>query len=178
MTKEEIHMENLGQEISKHIMSAHKNILTIRSHLYNTNNNLERKLIENIVRSLTVTLQNITFCFRSEQNNYLRQINSMEQYTNEFFDSLTNFDAPSSISNAQVEYHNNMESETSVDTFDNFLKPTTSYNSSQIDDLQNDEKLDEYFQRRGPEKLNQRQLLQFELDNTKMIESREQEVKS
>jgi hypothetical protein len=65
-----------------------------------------------------------------------------------------------------MEYHTDMESKT-VDTFDNFLKPTTSYNFSQIDDLQNDEKLDEYFQ-----------MLQFELDNTKMIDSRKQEVKS
>lgn len=174
MTKEEIHMENLGQEIARHIMSAHKNIITIKSYLYSTNNNLERKLIDNIVKSFTVTLQTITFNFRNEQNCYLKQINSMEQYTNEFFDSLANFDAPTTTT-AQIE-HTNMESTTSVETFDNFLKPTN-YSASQMDDLQNDDKLDEYFQMRGADKMNQRQLLQFELDNTKVIEAREQEVK-
>lgn len=159
---DEIQMEQLGQEIAKLIGMAHKNILSIKSHQFTTNSGLERKLIENVVRGLIVILQNQTAAFRSEQNAYLKQINSLEEYTNEFFDSL-----------------NDEPSKTSVETFDNFLKPTASssgFNQSQLDDLDNDERLDEYFQIKPNQKLNQRQLLQFEIDNTKTMEIREREV--
>lgn len=168
---EEVMIEQLGQEISKLIGIAHKNIMIIKSHQFQTNIAQERKLIENIVRGLTFTLQNQTGNFRNEQNAYLKQINQMEEYTNEFFDSL-NFngadDGPST-------------NKTSVDSFDNFLKPTTStnlnFNQSQLDDLDNDERLDEYFQIKPSQKLNhQQQLLKFEIDNTKQMEAREKEV--
>lgn len=162
----EIQMEQLGQEIAKLIGIAHKNILNIKSYQFTTSRNLERKLIENIVRGLIVILQNQTASFRSEQNGYLKQINSMQEYTNDFFDSLN--DEP--------------VNKTSVESFDNFLQPTASsssgYNTSQLDDIDNDERLDEYFQIKPSQKLNlnQRQLLQFEIDNTKTMEIREKEV--
>lgn len=165
---DEIQMEQLGQEISKLISTAHRNILTIKSHQFTTNSTLERKLIENIVRGLIVLLQNLTGEFRSEQNTYLKQINSMQEYTNEFFDSLNFNGGP----------NDDPASRTSVETFDNFLKPTTStgFNTSQLDDLDNDERLDEYFQIKPNQKLNQRQMLQYEADNTKTMEIREKEV--
>lgn len=165
---EEVLMEHLGTEISKLIGTSHKNIMTIKSHQFTTSSNLERKLIENVVRGLIVILQNQTGTFRNEQNAYLKQINSLEEYSNEFFDSL-NFNGTS---------NDTLTSKTSVDTFDNFLKPTTStgFNQSHIDDLDNDEKLDEYFQIKPNQKLNQRQLLQFEIDNTTTMEIREKEV--
>lgn len=160
---DEVHMEVLGQEIAKLISIAHKNILVIKGHQFTTNSNLERKLIENIVRGLIGILQNETGLFRNEQNAYLKRINSLEEYTNDFFDSL-----------------NDEPNKTSVDSFDNFLKPAASsssgYNPSQIDDLDNDERLDEYFQIRPNQKLSQKQFLQFEIDNTKMMETREKEV--
>jgi syntaxin 16 len=162
---DEIMMDQLGQEIAKLIGIAHKNILTIKSHQYSTSSALERKLIENIVRGLIFTLQNQTATFRSEQNTYLKQINQMEEYTNEFFDSL-NFNG------------NANDDRTSVDSFDNFLKPTTSasFNQSQLDDLDNDDRLDEYFQIKPNQKFNQQQLLRLEADNTKVVEAREKEV--
>lgn len=165
---DEIQMEQLGQEISKLISIAHKNILNIKSHQFTTSSNLERKLIENVVRGLIVILQNQTANFRSEQNTYLKQINALEESTNEFFDSL-NFNGAA---------NEEQQSKTSVDTFDNFLKPATSsgFNTSQLDDLENDERLDEYFQIKPSQKLGQRQLLQFEIDNTKTMEIREKEV--
>jgi len=169
---DEIQMEALGQEIAKLIGIAHKNIMSIKSYQYTTSSNLERKLIDNVVKGLIVTLQLQTGAFRSEQNAYLKQINSLEEYTNEFFDSL-NFN-----SNAESE----QASKTSVETFDNFLKPaatasSSGYNQSQLDDLDNDDRLDEYFQiRPNQQKLTQHQLLQFEIDNTKMMEAREKEV--
>lgn len=165
-SEEEVLMEHLGTEISKLIGISHKNIMTIKSHQFTTSSNLERKLIENVVRGLIVILQNQTGTFRNEQNAYLKQINSLEEYTNEFFDSLNETSK------------DEMTSKTSVDTFDNFLKPTTSsgFNQSQLDDLDNDEKLDEYFQIKPNQKLNQRQLLQFEVDNTRTMEIREKEV--
>lgn len=166
---EEVLMEQLGQEISKLIGIAHKNILVIKSHQYSTNSAQERRLIENIVRGLTFTLQNQTGNFRNEQNSYLKQINQMEEYTNEFFDSL-NFNGTDD---------SGVASKTSVDSFDNFLKPTTSnknFNQSQFDDLDNDERLDEYFQIKPSQNPNQQQLLRFEIDNTKVVEAREKEV--
>lgn len=165
---DEIQMEQLGQEISKLISIAHKNIMNIKSHQYTTSSNLERKLIDNVVRGLIVILQKQTGEFRSEQNAYLKQINSLQEYTNEFFDSL-NFNGNS----------DEQSSKTSVETFDNFLKPASSssaFNPSQLDDLDNDERLDEYFQIKPNQKMNQRQLLQFEIDNTKTMEIREKEV--
>ena len=168
---EEFTMENLGQEISKLISTAHKNILSIKSHQYNSNTSLERKLIENIVRSLMVILQNQTTAFRNEQNAYLKQINSLEEYSNEFFDSL-NFN-PSS---GQNEMASQVNRNTSVDTFDNFLNPNT-FNASQMDDLNNDDRLDEYFTQMKPSQtLSQRQMLQFEIDNTNVVKTREAEV--
>lgn len=166
---DEIMMEQLSQEICKLIGIAHKNIMVIKSHQFQTNSQLERKLIENVVRGLTVTLQSQTGNFRNEQNSYLKQINQMEEYTNEFFDSLSNFN------------NNNDDAgtnKTSVDSFDNFLKPTTSlnFNQSQLDDLDNDERLDEYFQIKPSQKFNQQHLLRLEIDNTKMVEAREKEV--
>lgn len=164
---DEIMIERLSQEISKLIGIAHKNIMVIRSHQFSTQSPMERRLIENIVRGLTFTLQNQTGDFRNEQNSYLKQINQMEEYTNEFFDSL-NFNGADDSAN-----------KTSVDSFDNFLKPTTSsntFNQSQLDDLDNDERLDEYFQIKPSQKLNQQQLLRFEVDNTKVVEAREKEV--
>lgn len=166
---DEVQMEILGQEIGKLISIAHKNILVIKSHQFTTSSNMERKLIENIVRGLIGILQNQTATFRSEQNSYLKQINSLEEYTNDFFDSL-NFNGAA----------DEPTSKTSVDSFDNFLQPAASsssgYNQSQIDDLDNDERLDEYFQIRPNQKLSQKQLLKFEIDNTKMMETREKEV--
>ncbi len=48
-----------------------------------------------------------------------------------------------------------------------------------MDDLENDEKLDEYFtQLRPSQKMNQQQMLKLELDNTRMVEAREKEVMS
>lgn len=165
---EETMMEQLGQEIAKLIGIAHKNILVIKSHQYSTSSALERKLIENIVRGLIFTLQSQTVTFRNEQNTYLKQINQMEEYTNEFFESL-NFNGSSGSSSG----------DRTVDSFDNFLKPTSSssnFNQSQLDDLENDERLDEYFQIKPNQKFSQQQLLRFEIDNTKVVEAREKEV--
>lgn len=164
---DEVMMEHLGQEIGKLIGIAHKNIMVIKSHQFSTSSALERKLIENIVRGLIFTLQNQTGNFRNEQNSYLKQINQMEEYTNEFFD-FNSFNS-----------NDDGGASKTVDSFDNFYKPTNSnnYNQSQLDDLDNDERLDEYFaQIRPSQKMNQQQLLKFEIDNTKMVEAREKEV--
>lgn len=162
-SEDEIQIEQLGTEISKLISIAHKNILIVKSH-QNTKSALERRLIANVVQSLISTLQDQTAAFRNEQNAYLKQINSLEEYTNDVFDSMN--------SNAQG-------SKTSVDTFDNFLTLGSfpSANASQLDDLENDEKLlDEHFRMKPNIKLDQRQMLQYEMVNTKMVEAREKDV--
>lgn len=161
-------IDSLGEEISKLISIAHKNILNIRS--YQSHSRMERKLISNCTLALIVLLQNQTASFRNEQNSYLKQINSLEEYTNEFFDSL-NFSNDCINEQTRTEQTNS-----TVETFDNFLKPTSStFNQSHLDDLHNDERLDEYFQIK-PNQVGQKQLLQFEIENTKLMQRREKEV--
>lgn len=157
-SEDEIQIEQLGTEISKLISIAHKNILIVKSY-QNTKSALERRLIANVVQSLITTLQDQTAAFRNEQNAYLKQINSLEEYANDVFESM------------------NLHSKTSVETFDNFLtiNPSPSGwgsgNASQLDDLEKDEKLlDEHFQMKPND---QRQIL---VDNTKMVEAREKDV--
>lgn len=162
-SEDEILMEQLGTEISKLISIAHKNICLVRSHQNSSQSPLERKLIGNVVRSLTTILQDQTSSFRNEQNAYLKQINSLQEYTNDVFDSFLG----------------GQGSKTSVDTFDNFLaiKSFPLGNASQLDDLENDEKLlDEHFQMKPNIKFDQHQLLQYEMVNTKMVEAREKDV--
>lgn len=164
-SEDEIQMEQLGTEISKLISIAHKNILLVRSHQHSSKSALERQLIGNVVLAAITTLQEQTACFRNEQNAYLKQINSLEEYTNDIFDSMNSNEAQGS--------------KTSVDTFDNFLsiRSFPSTNASQQDDFENDEKLlDEHFQMKPNIKFDQRQLLQYEMDNSKMVEAREKDV--
>lgn len=155
----------LVDEIKKLINTAFKNINVLKSHASSSRRAIERKLIGNIVQGLVASLNEITSNFRDEQSNYFRQISSIQETANDFFDwDMDNVGAATSRGDR-----------TSVDSFDNFLKPsTTTFNASQMDDMISDVNLDEHFQRRP----NQRpgdQLLMMKHDE-KQMEAREREV--
>lgn len=127
----------------------------------------------NVVTYLMLALQDVTYRFRNSQGNYLKQLNSQEARSNAFFETadFTTIDLSD-----QNESHGN-----AVDSFDNFLKPTTlsalaATNADYFD--QSDEQIDEYFQKSIPQtgRMTQQQLLLFEEENSKMAEHREKEV--
>lgn len=120
---------------------------------------------------LLLSLQDVTYRFKTSQSNYLKQLNSREARSNAFFETpdFTTID----LSDSAVAAGN------AVDTFDNFLKPTTSKTNTNPDYFeQSDEQIDEYFQKSISQsgRMTQQQLLLFEEENTKMAEHREKEV--
>lgn len=126
-----------------------------------------------MVTHLLLALQEVTYKFRSRQSNYLKQLNSREARSNAFFETpdFTTIDLnDSSIAT---------DGSNAVDSFDNFLKPTTSKSTTNTDYFeQSDEQIDEYFQKSISQsgRMTQQQLLLFEEENTKMAEHREKEV--
>lgn len=144
--------------------------------LTHSGNKLEQRLTKNVVTHLLLALQDVTYRFRTSQSNYLRQLNSREARSNAFFETpdFTTIDLNDSSSMA-------VDGTNAVDTFDNFLKPTTSKPSgAPTTDYfeQSDEQIDEYFQQSISQsgRMTQQQLLLFEEENTKMAEHREKEV--
>lgn len=135
-------------------------------------NKLEQRLTKSVVTHLLLALQDVTYRFKSSQSNYLRQLNSREARSNAFFETpdFTTIDLNDISAAGTIN---------SVDTFDNFLKPTTSKPSANPDYFeQSDEQIDEYFQKSISQqgRMTQQQLLLFEEENTKMAEHREKEV--
>jgi hypothetical protein len=153
----------LVDEIKKLINTAFKNINGLRSYASTSHSILEKKLVGNIVQGLIVSLNDITRNFREEQSNYFKQINSIQETANDFF---------------EWDLDGNTKDKTSVESFDNFLKPSTTattYNASQMDDLVSDINLDEHFQHRRPNRSGNDQLMILKNDE-KMMELREREV--
>jgi len=120
-----------------------------------------------VVTCLLLALQDVTYRFRTSQNNYLKELSSREARSNAYFETpdFTTIDLNEGISvNGGHK---------AVDSFDNFLKPTVSNDYLE----QTDEQIDEYFSKSGPSaRMTQQQLMLFEEENTKMAEHREKEV--
>lgn len=133
---------------------------------------MEQRLTKNVVTHLLLALQEVTYRFRTSQSNYLKQLNSREARSNAFFETdFTTIDLNDSSGAAG--------GTNAVDTFDNFLKPTTSKPLANTDYFeQSDEQIDEYFQKSISQsgRMTQQQLLLFEEENSKMAEHREKEV--
>lgn len=132
---------------------------------------MEQRLTKNVVTHLLLSLQDVTYRFKSSQSNYLKQLNSREARSNAFFETpdFTTIDLNDSSAVAG----------NAVDSFDNFLKPTTSKPNANPDYFeQSDEQIDEYFQKSISQsgRMTQQQLLLFEEENSKMAEHREKEV--
>lgn len=132
---------------------------------------MEQNLTKNVVAHLLLALQDVTYRFRSRQSNYLKELSSREARSNKFFETpdFTTIDLNDSSTAAGG----------AVDSFDNFLKPTTSKPTTNTDYFeQSDEQIDEYFQKSISQsgRMTQQQLLLFEEENSKMAEHREKEV--
>lgn len=163
-SKEDEHeMETLSQEIAKLITSTHRHIQCIRSSL-GVGGKWEQRLTANVVTYLMLSLQELTLKFRYSQNSYLRQLNSREERSQKFFDEFTN--------------SNGSERDNFVDSFDNFLQPSSSSNKYNFydDDETKQNELDENFQKPMGNRLTQQQLLLFEEENTRLALSRDEEV--
>lgn len=169
-TEEEDKIELLGNEISKLITSTHRQIQCIRSSL-EIGNKMDQLLTKNVVTYLLLSLQDLTYKFRNSQSNYINQISSREERSNQYFKS--NFET--------IELDDRSSSsgfasgQTNVETFDNFLQPKSGASSDHYYDG-GDDALDEDFQRPVTSRMTQQQLLLFEEENTKMAQHREEEV--
>lgn len=167
--EEEALIENSSMEISKLISTAHRLIQHIQASL-GYGQKSEQSLTKNVVTYLILSLQGLTIQFRNSQNMYLREINSREERSNEFFE--TNNFTTIDLCGAGMSYNTGNQENTAVESFDNFLQPKSV--NYKTDD--SDEQIDEYFQKSISQKMTQQQLLLFEEDNTKVAENREQEV--
>lgn len=163
-SEEEQMIEALSGEISKLIASTHRHIQCIRSSL-NLGHKKEQLLTRNVVTCLLNDLQDVTVKFRNSQNDYLKQLNSREARSNVFFDQQQFSEVDLSPRNTAA----------NVDSFDNFLlRPTTSSSAAAF---MEDDQIDEYFQKPPVAgRMTGQQLLLFEEENTKVLESREREV--
>lgn len=165
-TDEEQQIELLSAELTKLISSTHRHIQCIRSSL-SVGHRKQQLLTQNVIGYLLNELQDVTQRFRTSQNDYLKELNSREARSNAFFDHGTDF--------------SDIDLGGQVDSFDNFLNPmggggTATISSSSAQQLQDDQ-IDEYFQKPVSGRLmTDQQLLLFEEENTRLIESREREV--
>ncbi|XP_065094575.1 syntaxin-16 [Ochlerotatus camptorhynchus] len=162
-SENELKVQECAKDISKLIATCHSNIKVLKLST-RSQNRLESILLQNVERKLLISLQYATERFQRSQTAYMDEQNNMEQKSKVFFENIsTNVD---SIGN------------NSVDTFDNFLNMNVSLSSSKGNPYDNDdEKLDDYFQLPASGmSINQKQLMLIEAGNTKMIQSREQEV--
>ncbi|XP_017485931.1 PREDICTED: syntaxin-16 [Rhagoletis zephyria] len=174
--EEETEIQNLSQEISKLITSAHRHIQCIRSSL-GIGTKMEQRLTENVVTCLLLQLQELTFKFRNSQSAYIRQLNSREERSQKYFENkdFTNIDLVSGSTDDRGNY---------VETFDNFLQPmapvlnktTSKMNHSYLYDEASTQQIDEDFQRPVSNRMTQQQLLLFEEENTRLAMNRDEEV--
>lgn len=167
-SEEEQQIERLSAELTKLISSTHRHIQCIRSSL-NVGHKKEQLLTKNVIGYLLNELQDVTQRFRTSQNDYLKELNHREARSNAFFDHSTFSDIDLGGGTNHVE------------SFDNFLNPNgnsivagvAAMSSAQLQDDQ----IDEYFQKPVSGRLmTDQQLLLFEEENTRLIESREREV--
>jgi syntaxin 16 len=151
--------ENLAQEVTKLLLSAHRKMQANQRTINGHANKTEKRMFDNIVSALWLSLQALIQKFKNGQNNYLNQIKQREDRSNVFFEDL-NFE------------------KTTVDSFDNFIQPVSSNFATTEMDYKSDEQIDEYFSmtRAGQGNLQQQQQLFIDMDNTKLIEAREQDV--
>lgn len=164
----------LSQIVSKLITSTHRHIQCVRSSL-GVGSKVEQRLTANAVHCALLQLQELTLKFRASQNAYLLQLNSREERSQKYFD-----DGGASDVFTNVE----LGADNFVDSFDNFLQPAvngvvpasmlgTSHKLFFPDD---EEAIDDHFQRPLTSRMTQQQLLLFEEENSRVAQHREQEV--
>lgn len=158
----------MSAELSKLISSTHRHIQCIRSSL-NLGHRKEQLLTQNVIVYLLNELQDVTQRFRTSQNDYLKELNHREARSNAFFDQSAFSD---------IDLGRDAEGKGPVDSFDNFLNPQGQSSRGTLSSAQlQDDQIDEYFQKPVSGRLmTDQQLLLFEEENTRLIESREREV--
>ncbi|XP_060527019.1 syntaxin-16 [Cylas formicarius] len=82
---EEIAIDNCTREVTRMFNEIHRLLQVIKSHATESGIK-EQRLTVNVYRSLAAALQDLSFSFRSTQNNYLRQIQSREDRSKIYFD--------------------------------------------------------------------------------------------
>lgn len=167
-TEEEAEIERLSQEVTRLISQAHKSIDQTRSFIMAVSGK-ERRLLENVVKTLLITLQDKTTQYRECQNAYMKQLTNRNKTSSDFFDDLT----------MDTEPTRGLSSTMPVKSFDNFLQtdpmPSTSAGAA-VAYYNNDDNVDEFFEIPISTRFSQKQLVLLEQENTEMVEQREKEV--
>ncbi|XP_016996984.2 syntaxin-16 [Drosophila takahashii] len=166
---DECDIEVLSQIVSKLITSTHRHIQCVRSSI-GVGSKVEQCLTANAVHCALLQLQELTVKFRASQNAYLLQLNSREERSQKYFEDKS--DGGEIFTNVEL-------GENFVDSFDNFLQPPAaegkvSGNSYLFSD--DDQAIDDHFQRPPASRMTQQQLLLFEEENSRVAQHREQEV--
>lgn len=120
---------------------------------------IEKKLLNNIVKSLSMTLQDLSNKFKDGQSSYIHQINSMEKRSNAMFE-LLDF-------NTENGKNNGFETFEEIGTSKPKHKRVLDYEDDQID---------EFFELPASHNIEQKKLMLMEIENTRMIEDRESDV--
>ncbi|KAH8421510.1 hypothetical protein KR009_010159 [Drosophila setifemur] len=184
---DECDIEVLSQIVSKLITSTHRHIQCVRSSL-GVGTKLEQRLTANAVNCALLQLQELTLKFRASQNAYLLQLNSREERSQKYFDDGAGGDVFTT-----VELGGEQPTVNFVDSFDNFLqpvnggggsgsgagalaegKPSSSSNAYLFEE--DEQAIDDHFQRPPASRMTQQQLLLFEEENSRVAQHREQEV--
>ncbi|KAH8367819.1 hypothetical protein KR084_003081 [Drosophila pseudotakahashii] len=173
---DECDIEVLSQIVSKLITSTHRHIQCVRSSI-GVGSKVEQCLTANAVHCALLQLQELTVKFRASQNAYLLQLNSREERSQKYFDDGGG--AGDVFTNVEL---GDQSVENFVDSFDNFLQPpaegkaraNANSNSYLFED--DDEAIDDHFQRPPASRMTQQQLLLFEEENSRVAQHREQEV--
>ncbi|KAL4706162.1 hypothetical protein ACJJTC_013627 [Scirpophaga incertulas] len=158
-TSDQQHIGRLTAEIARHFTHAHTHITVIKSQCKH-GNSTEQLLATNVVLALVTILRELSETFRSAQSNYLKSITSREERTKAYFD-LPNFEELSLNDELLPSLSNNQ-----TDLL--FSLPSSSVKNINLDD---DDQTDT--QKQG---LSQKQLMLMQVENTKMVAEREEEV--
>ncbi|KAF7270574.1 syntaxin 16 isoform X1 [Rhynchophorus ferrugineus] len=89
--EDEIDIDLCTQEITRMFNEVHRLLQIIKSHS-NENGLKEQRLTVNVYRSLASALQELSQNFRSTQNSYLKQIQSREDRSKQYFDQTIEID--------------------------------------------------------------------------------------
>ncbi|KAH8295955.1 hypothetical protein KR018_006927 [Drosophila ironensis] len=181
---DESDIEVLSQIVSKLITSTHRHIQCVRSSL-GVGGRTEQRLTANAVHCALLQLQELTLKFRASQNAYLLQLNSREERSQKYFDESGGGAGGDVFTN--VELGGEQTPDNFVDTFDNFLQPVSGDGTASGRGAahtgagallfeEDEQAIDDHFQRPPASRMTQQQLLLFEEENSRLAQHREQEV--
>lgn len=89
---EEHQIEILTQEITRMFGSTHRLVQQIRQQSSYGRSRVEQQLSKNVTASLISSLQELSTTFRKLQNTYLKKLNSREERSRQYFDTVLDLD--------------------------------------------------------------------------------------